>query len=108
MIKTYTEFLALQSGVNGTSQILKRLGIDVDTDCGVVYNWQKIEYINRAVSQDSWGCGLLLQDALALTLACTEEDRNNHIEDSEIEEVNRFFGVKVTRDLVTQLHSKYI
>jgi hypothetical protein len=97
------------SSIRSSVYPLKSLGIHVNLeDCEISYEWQKAKYIANAVAQDTWGYGLPMESALALALAYTEEDKNNHIEDCEIEAVNSFFDVKITRSLINKLNSKYI
>lgn len=97
-----------QNEINAKLNAFRRLGIEINSSSEIVYTWQKVEYINKEVTKLDFFNQLSFSEKLALCLACTEEDRNNHVDDSEIWEVNKFFEVKVTRDLVTKMHSRFI
>lgn len=107
-MKTYSEFLKLKIEVDAAVSKMARLGIHIE-GCFFRYTYNEIDYIRDAVkADDTWSVGLPLAQSVALCLACTEEDRNNHIDEEEIEMVNKFFNIKVTRELVRKMHGKYI
>ncbi len=109
MKSIYEKTISQLQDVRAAVYPFHRLGITVNLqDGGIDYCWQKVAYIVEIVKEDTWGAGLPMQSAMALSLACTEEERNNHVEDDEIEAINKFFNVQITRELVSKFHSKYI
>lgn len=106
-MKTYDQFLLALCNISYAAYPFKQLGISIGEE-GIRFNWQSVPYIKNAVDDFTWRCGLPMQSAMALAIACTEETRNNYVDDSEIEAVNKFFKVNVTRQLISKFHSKFI
>ena len=107
-LNTFKNVYDIQNQLYAKLNAFRRLGIELSTSSEITYTWQKVEYINEEVNKLDFFDELSFAEKLALCLACTEEDRNNHVEDDEIEAVSKFFEVKVTRDLVTKMHSRFI
>lgn len=109
MKTNYSQFLKMQADYQRIISALAKVGIKLKEFGFIEYEWQKIDYIMEAVNNESFGyVSMPFLDSLALSLACTEEDRNNHIEDDEIEMVAKFFDIRITRADVSRVHSKYI
>lgn len=110
IIENLVDYLNVQSRLNAVQRSLIRLNIKIDVH-GVV-DFCFPEYVHEQIAKDeaaeSFYWELPLSDKTALALACTEEDRNNHIDDEEIDYVNKFFGFKITRNDISRMHSKYI
>ena len=110
MIKNFTQLVKVQNEISASLYPLKNLGIFINSEIDFTYNFESIDYINEEVKKlsNDFFNSLTFQQKLALCLAVTEEDRNNHVDDYEIELVNKFFDVKITRDLISKMHSRFI
>lgn len=107
-ILNIAELQWVMSLVNVGKQKLDRLGIILDNHGYMSYNWEKCDYIQKAAKGPFGEYSLDFKEKLALALAVTEEERNNHIDDQDIDFINRFFNVDITRSDISKLHSKYI
>lgn len=111
-IKDYAEFCATNDKLRSTRIILENLSILIDVNGFIDFNFP--EYIKESIEKEVYENNFSenfykpLKNKLALALACTEEDRNNHIDDTEISFINHFFGMDITRDDVSEMHGKYI
>lgn len=108
MKKNYEQFLSLQSEYRSIILQLSKLGINLKEFGYVQYCWEEIDYIKKEANLNDPFFGISFKDSIALALACTEEDRNNHVDDYEIEVINKFFNLNVSRNDITEMHSKYI
>jgi hypothetical protein len=105
---TFTQSLSLLREASYHLSQFVHLGIKMDDQNCLVFDFEKISYIKEEVDKDSWGFGLPLVSALALQLACHQEDVNDYLPQDEIDRVNRFFEVQINRDLIDVMGSKYI
>lgn len=92
----YTQVQQTLSKLNGPLNTLKALGIRVTPLGDLSFNWDN-SYISERVDYLS-----TLEDHVALALAVTQEEWNGPVSDSDIEFVNKFFQINVTRNLVQE------
>jgi len=108
-LNTFSSFSEIASQVVNVTRDFSRLGIIINSTMEISYKWQKVEYINTAVKEDSpFNLGMPFEENVALSMAITQEERNNRVDDYEIEMVNKFFNIIVTREMISKLGSKYI
>jgi len=107
-VKNFTDALSMYREATYHLNQFKAYGIGLDDDGCLVFDFEKIAYIKEEVDKISWGFGLELTSALALQLAVYQEDINDYLTEDNLERINRFFEVKVTRELINVLGSKYI
>jgi hypothetical protein len=106
---TFNSFSEIASQVVNVTRAFSHLGIIIHSTMEISYKWQKVEYINSAVKEDDFmGVGMPFENNVALAMAITQEERNNHVDDHELEMVNKFFNITVTREMISKLGSKYI
>ena len=104
--KTIEQLIAHVNEVYFKVKELKRFNILISESAEISFNFP--DYIKEEINKLGFFEKPSFQSKVALALACTEEDRNNYLEDSEIEFINKFFSLKVDRELITKMHSKYI
>jgi hypothetical protein len=88
---------------------LGRLGIKLTYDGEVSFDIP--EYVVEAALKDN--CDVFFPSQLSfvnkvlLAIICTQEERNGHVDDSEIDFVNKFFKLNINRDKIHKMH-KYL
>ena len=115
-MKTYNQFLTTQTQVELTAQRLLKLGINMGSSSSCIeYAYKDSDEIVKAIHKDDpFKAGLTLVKSLALSVAVTEEEKNNHVDESELDFLNTFFkedlskNEKVTRELITKMREAYI
>ena len=106
-VKNFTDALSMYREATYHLNQFKAYGISLDDGC-LVFDFEKIAYIKEEVDKNSWGFGLELTSAIALQLAVYQEDINDYLTEDNIERINRFFEVRINRDLIDVMGSKYI
>lgn len=107
-IKTYQQFTQAMMPINSSIQSLSRLGVYVQYNGCINYEWEKIDYIMNEVNSLKFPFQLSTKEMLALQLACAQETQNEYIDQSQINIVNNFFELDITFDLVQKFNADYI
>ena len=82
---------------------LKKLGIFLSLyDSSIDYKFECNTSLTTRLEQD-FPFGLPLEKKIAMALTETQERRNNHLDDEEIEFINKFFGLKITREDIKRM-----
>ena len=115
-IKNFDEFLnarkAYSKLVSDVERKLRRVGIELVTEIGSIqtvnFNWHSHESICSEVSNLGFFEELNQGERFALAIAVSEETANGFCDDSEIELVNNFFNIKITREIISRIGSRFI
>ena len=107
-IKSFEQLINKQREINQVINIFYKLGIDILPTSEIRFNWQKCDNINNKVNSLDFFDQLTFTEKLALSIALNEEESNGFVDNSDISEVNQFFNVKVTRDLICQMNKKFV
>lgn len=108
-IKTFMQLTVMLAETNIVISKLARLNIIIKHSGEIHFNFP--DYIQEELNKLDFFHRLSLNQKIALALACTEEDRNNHIDDEEIAFINKFFGsgiAGINREEISKMHGKYI
>lgn len=104
----FEKFRNLINEVNQIKKPLYRLGVILlDNGC-VAYNWQDDESIMASVNKLGWPEELTFEEKISLSLALTQEHGNSFIDQSEIDLVNKFFGINITFEMVQSMNNDFI
>lgn len=105
-MKTFKELTSVMAGAQAVVSSLNQLNILVNIHGELDFDFP--DYVREGISRLGIFDQPTLEEKIALCLAVTEEDQNDHIDNSYIDFVNRFFNINVTRTLVSKMHSKFI
>lgn len=106
-IKTFEQFQTASAPVQYAIHQLRQLNMKLTINNDIIFEFP--EYVATEVAKaENDFLGITWGEKIALALACTEEDRNNHIDDSDIDFVNKFFSLELSRKDISKMHSKYI
>jgi len=108
-IRTYTDFLRKKLELEQASTPLSNLGVNVN-GFGIRFCWEESKDIVARVKEYSFlGDGTIsLKDAVTLAIAENQEACNGHCDDYDIELVNTFFGLDITRAHISKISGIFI
>lgn len=104
--KTFTEMTSALSAIQPVRRELYKLGIEISDYSEIVLIFP--DYIREKLDALCFFEQLNLDQEIALILACTQEDRNNYLDQSEIDFINKFFDLKITGEEINRIGSEYI
>jgi hypothetical protein len=109
----YEKFSEERFRVQETFRRFANLGINLDGgEFQLIFhwelNWEKDENINKKVKELSWNEMPSFEEKFALAMAIAQEELNNYLYAEDIDMVNKFFDVNITRQMIEKMGSRFI
>jgi len=97
--------------LNAKTRFLSRFGIYINLAGGCVnyeLSFTESDSIAKKINKLGFFESLTQEEEIALQIGFIEECGNGFCDDSDIKEVNKFFGMNITRKMINKMNSEFI